>query len=396
MIKRIRSLIGQAFRAETKSLAVPDDSLFQIFLGITNESALRVPAVAAAVRCIAETVATLPLMVNAIGPDGTRTPVPYGHPVQALLSGDWNPWTSNFSGLLGVTTDALCSDLGGLAFVNRVDGQPVELLHMRIGTWSVQYDVSTFEPFYRIGDQPVDVSDVVHIRSSLQQCPLTLAREAICLARVLETHATNLFTNGGKPSGILSLKGSVNPDSISKIRDAWNAAHGGGKSGGTAIVGSEATYSQLTLSSVDAQFQEMRQFQILEIARAFRVPPHMLFELGRATWANTESMGLEFLSYSLTPWLMQWEAALRRALFAPEQRAQFEICFETDDLTRADLGARATAYANLINSRVLNPNEARSWEDLPPYTDGDSFINPAITPTSAPLKAPNQGADGTS
>jgi HK97 family phage portal protein len=382
------------FRTEQKStLAVPDDALFQIFNGaVTVDQALKVPAIACAVRTISEILSTLPIVVNQINADGTRTPVPADHPVQALLSGDWNGWTSNSLGLCQVTADALISDLGGLVYVNRVNGVPAELIHYRTGTWFCQRDVATGEPQYRIGDNPVSVDDVINIQSPLRRSPLTLAREAICLAAVLETYATKLFTNGGKPSGVLSLKGSASADAIANIRTAWQAAHGNGKSGGTAIVGSEATYSQLTLSSVDAQFQEMRSFQIWEIARMFRLPPHMLYDLGRATWANTASMGLEFLSYTLRPWLDQWEAALRRALFAPEDRPRYEVCFQTDDLTQADISARAVAYASLIASRVVNPNEVRAWEGLPPYAAGNEFINPAITPNTPPKSVSDNNA----
>src|SRR5262249_52282515 len=157
-------------------------------------------------------------------------------------------------------------------------------------------------------------------------------------------------------------KSIANPDTIAKIRDAWNLAHGGDKSGGTAIVGSDASYTTLTLNSVDAQFLELRNHQIQEIVRAFRVPPHMLYDLGRATWSNSEQMGLEFLSYSIQPWLDALRAALRRALFTEDERRQgYCIEFDTDDLTRADIGARAQAYSSLIASRVLNPNEARAW-----------------------------------
>jgi HK97 family phage portal protein len=373
------------FRLDTKAtLSAPDLALIDIFTGGTVDG-LKVPAVACAVRVISEAVATLPLTINAIGADGTRTP-DTSHPAYPLLTGDWNAWTSVFDGLLAVTVDALTHDQGGFAFVNRVNGRPVEIIRYRPGTWFVTYDVATDEPTYRIGTEQVDPNDVIHIRSfgATHRCPVSLAREAICLALAMEGHATRLFTNGGRPSGVLSLKGQVNSDTVGKIRDAWNLAHGNGKSGGTAIVGSEATYSQLTLNSVDAQFLELRQFQIGEICRAFRIPPQMLFELGRATWANSEQMALEFLSYTLQPWLDNWESAFRRALLSPEERSSYDICFDTDDLTRADLSARAVAYNSLIASRVLNPNEARAWEGLPPYDGGDQFVNPNIT-----VPAPN-------
>lgn len=380
------------FRVEAKSLSTPDACLLEIFgaggatasgVAVTADTALKVPAVACAVRLISEAIATLPLTVQSVASDGTRAPVT-DHPAALLLNGDWNAWTSTFDGLLSITIDALTNDAGGLAWVNKIDGVPVEIIRYRPGTWSVQYDPLSSEPTFRLGDAILDIADVIHLRGfgPIHRCPLSLAREAIGLALALESYGAKLFGNGAKPSGVLSLKGAVNPEAIGRIRDAWNLAHGAGRSGGTAIVGSEATYSQLTLSSVDAQFLEMRNFQILEIGRAFRVPPTMMGDLGRATWSNSEQMGKEFLSYCLQPWLDQWEAALHRALFAPDERAKYAVCFDTDDLTRADIGARAVAYNSLIASRIINPNEARKWEGLPAYADGDKFINPNITSTN--------------
>lgn len=164
---------------------------------------------------------------------------------------------------------------------------------------------------------------------------------------------------------------------VRKVRDAWRATHEGEDAGGrTAILFDGASFQPFTFASTDAQFLENRTFQILEIARAFRVPPSMLFELDRATWSNTEQLGREFLTYTLEPWLKALEGALRRALFLPEDRPRFRVRLDRDDLTRANLATRATAINSLIASRVLNPNEGRAWLDLPPYAGGEQYANP--------------------
>lgn len=381
-------------RIERKSsFASPDAALLEMFgctptaagVTVTVESALRVPAVQCAIRVVSEAVATLPAYVSQeVSGEYVRKPE---HPAQALLSSEWNGWTSAYEGLLSMVIDAQCRDEGALAWVNRVGGKPVEIIRYAPGVVSVLYDTATGEPSYRIGAGPLNPADIIHVRplGPLCRAPLTLAREAIGLAIVMALHASKLFANGARPSGVLALKGNASADTITKIREAWQLAHGGDKSGGTAIVGSEASYQQLTLTSVDSQFLELRTFQIQEIARAFRVPPHMLFDLGRATWSNSEQMGLEFLSYTLQPWLDNIKGALRRALFTAEERAAgYCVEFETDDLTRADIGARAVAYSSLVSSRVFNPNEIRRWEGAAPYKGGDEFVNPHTTP-----KVPN-------
>lgn len=374
---------------ESKSLSAPSASLLEIFGASTDTAAgvavspavaLRCPAVLAAIRVISEAVATLPVRVVDV-----VTQQPVQHPAQALLAGDWNAWTTSYEGMVALVVDALSQDRGGIAWINRVGGRPIEMIRFNPSTITVEYNDVTGEPRYSIstasGSRPLEAADIVHLDPfrALGRCPLTLAREAIGLALTMEAHAGRLFGNGARPSGVLTVKGSMTADAITKIREAWTLAHGPGKSGGTAVVGSDATYTALTMTSVDSQFQELRTFQLQEIARAFRVPPHMLYDLGRATWGNSEQMGLEFLSYTLQPWLDAIKGALQRALFTPDERQTLAIEFDTDDLTRADIGARAQAYSSLISARVLNPNEARRWEGLPAYEGGDAFSNPHIT-----------------
>jgi HK97 family phage portal protein len=269
-----------------------------------------------------------------------------------------------------------------LAWVNRVDGKPAEIIYYRDNAITVEYK-DTGEPTYRLSGAVVPSADIIHLRGPFSKSPLNLAAEAIGLAHRMETHAAKLFTNGARPAGVLQFpQGSKLGDAaLAKIKAGWNAAFGGSANGsGTAITWDGAEWKPLTFSSVDAQFQELRIFQVQEIARAFRVPPGMLYEMSRQTWANMTQATREFLVFSLEPWLRALEAALTRALIAPGDRKSFRIWFERDDLTRADLGERATAYSSLITARVINPNEARDWEGLPPYTEGNTFANPAITP----------------
>ncbi|MCC0067099.1 MAG: phage portal protein [Rhodovulum sp.] len=288
----------------------------------------------------------------------------------------------------------MVSDNGGTAYVNRTgDGRIIELVRYNRGIVTVERDQETAEPTFRIADRVIPTQDALHLRSPLGRAPLSLAREAIGVAIILERHAARLFARGARPSGVLSFVNGMKEEAIRKTRAAWQSAHEGEDAGGkTAVLHDGATFTPLTLTSTDAQFLELRKFQILEIARAFRVPPSMLFELDRATWSNSEQMGREFLTYCLEPWLIALESAMRRALFLPEERERFVIRFDRDDLTRADLTARATAINSLIASRVISPNEGRAWIGLAPREGGDAFQNPNITPEK-PAPAEKEPAD---
>lgn len=345
--------------------------------GISAATALTVPAVAAAVRVISEAAASLDIRI--IRTDGDSQADDNKHPVAKLLHGDVNDWTSGYEFIRDLVAEALTRDAGGIAWVNRVEGKPAEIIHYDPAVASVEY-ADTREPKYRLGNRPVPASDIIHLRGPFSRCPLTLAREAIATAHVMEAHASRLFKNGARPGGVIEFPKGLGDEGLKKMKAAWRAAHEGSENTGkTAILWDGAQFKAMSLNSVDSQFLELRKFQIIEIARAFRVPPSMLFELDRATWSNSEQMGFEFLTYTLEPWLLALEATLSRALFTPEERENYRILFDRDDLTRASLTERATAISSLISARVLNPNEGRDWIDLAPYEGGNEFANPHIT-----------------
>lgn len=143
-----------------------------------------------------------------------------------------------------------------------------------------------------------------------------------------------------------------------------------------------AKYEPISASLADNEFVSLWQHSVVEIARLLGVPPHLLFEMGRATWGNAGEMGGMFLTFALTRWLTSWVGEIRLKLLTPDERQTHYAEFETNALLRTDLSARATAYSQLIAARVINPNEARARENLPPYGGGDQFLNPNVTVTT--------------
>ncbi|TVR11935.1 MAG: phage portal protein [Salinarimonadaceae bacterium] len=392
MFKHIASLFAKSW-----SLATPGEKLLEIFgaspstssgVAITPETALRVPSVACAVRTIAESVAQLPVHLYRRDEQTGAKARATDHPAYALIHDDANEWTSAYELKLAIMVDALVRG-NGYAFVNRVGGEPREIIRLDPGT--VRVDLSMGAPRYFVrqasGEREIAREDVIHIRAlsldgAIGKSPVNLAAEAIGIALAQEGHAGRIFGNGGRPSGVLKAPGKLSAQAADRLRQRWGDVHAGGASGKTAVLEEGMDFVPLTFTSVDLQFLELRSFQVIEIARAFRVPPHLLFELGRATWANSEEMGRVFLTYTLMPWLKQWEGALRRALFTREERSTHFAEFLVDDFARADLESRASAYSSLIAARVLNPNEARAMENRAPYEGGEAFINPHTMPAA--------------
>jgi HK97 family phage portal protein len=371
-------------------------------IAVSEETALRVPAVAAAIRTISEAAASLDCMVVEIAADGTETPAP-NHPAHALVASIANDWTSSFELIRSLVVDALIRNDGGLAWVNWTNDRPAEIIRYRPGIIGADDDqTGSGEPSYRINGRPVPRQQIVHVRGAFDKSPVTLAREAIGTALVMERHAGRLFGRGARPGGIIRTKKSIGDDGVKRMLAGWKAAHeGSDNSGKTAVLWDDAEWQQLTLNSVDAQFQQLRQFQLQEIARAFNIPASMLGDLSRATWSNSAEMQRQFLLLCLEPWLKALESAFRRALFLPDDRARYAVRFDRDDFSNVDLGARATAINSLIASRAINPNEAREWlGGLPPYEGGNEFANPntgASQPEtgvqSTPVSQPDEEAD---
>lgn len=343
---------------------------------------MRVPAVNAAVRVIAESVASLP--VNILKLDGDSKTAARDHPVFRLIHYQPNEWQSSFDLRLQLQLDALLTG-NGYAFVNRIGGVPRELIRVPPGTVTVEYDTDTGEPFYTVRDatnrtRTIRHRDMIHIRAVSVDgisgtAPIQHAREAIGLALAMEQHASSLMGKGARPGGILKIKNRLDDKTMERFKQNWqNFVGGSANSGRTAVLDFDADFTPMTFSSVDLQFIELRKFQIEEISRAFRVPPHLLSELGRATWGNSVEMNRSFLDSTLMPWLLQWQGVLNRTLFTPEERLAYSVEFDTSALTRANLQARTEAYSAAVGGPWMTPNEARALENRAPIEGGDKLI----------------------
>jgi HK97 family phage portal protein len=382
---------------ETKApsgTSVPDEWMFELFGGgvvadyaVTGAQALEVPAVASAISLISGSIASLGMIVERR--EGDAWVPALDHPTALLLEDAPNDWSDTYTLVRDLVASALTCNEGGLAFANKRDGEVVELIHYEKGTFTVDYSTDgRSEPSYRIGNRLVGASEVVHLRGPFTKCPLVLASGAIGVAHKMERHAGSFFSQMARPGGVITSPKALGDDGVKRMLKGWKAAHeGGGKAGKTAILWDGATWAQMTMTSVDAQFLETWRHAINEIGRHFRVPPGALYDFERQTWSNMESAQKEWLA-GLEFWLRPLEGAMRRALFSAEERGTHRIRFDRDDFTAVDLTARATAVSSLIASRVINPNEARDWLGMGPRDGGAEFANPHTGASQAGAAAP--------
>jgi HK97 family phage portal protein len=354
-------------------------------------TAMRCVPVFAGARIRCETLGSLPIHLYQRDAEGNKTKA-VDHPLYRLLHDRPNAWTSATDFIEEIEQDTIAHG-AGYALANRSGGEIAELIRLNPTSVSVEYDQVTMEPFYRLtlankAQRLYPWQDILHVKacgglSAIRQCAA-----AIGLALAMEEHAGNLFGNGARPSGVLTVQKTLGDTAFNILAESWKNIHqkGGSNAGGTAILEQGTTFIPLTFNSVDLQFQELRMFQTIEIARALGVPPTLLFDFSRATWANAEEMSQAFATFTLLPRTKLWEGAIAR-LLSPEEQASYFAEFNVDALVRADLAQRFSAYASAIAARIINPNEARARENMAPYDGGDEFLNPNIS-ESPPIAPP--------
>ncbi len=391
---------------DKKSVTLIDPLALEIFgvmptisgASVTPATALRVPSVYSAIALIAGAIGSLPAKVFISEPSGKRTA--HNHPAYRLVHREANDWTSAGELRARLTADALLYNQGGFAYANRVNGRVVEFIRLDPASVTVKADAMTGEPVYEVRDgnrvRVYPYTDILHIRAPLDLAPINAGREAIALATVLEQHAARLFAGGARPSSVIEKDNKFGGSdggvgaigNIKKMYRAWRT----NESTEPLILDDGLKYKTVSMTSTDAQFLEMRLEQVREIARVFRVPPHLLFELSRATWSNAEEMFQSFLTLTLRSWLDAWEWAYARVLLSPEEReAGTYVEFVVDDLLTANAATRATVYAQFRSMGAMTANEVRAGLNLAPLPDGNTLSNPNITPGSpdndnAPVK----------
>ncbi len=361
-------------------------------IAVSPVKALQCAPVARAVAVRSETLGVLPLHLYRRLADGGKERA--DHPLADLLSNRPNGWTSAPQFLMEMERDTLLNDSGAFAVANRVDGGRIhELIRLPPDKVTVETDFSG-EPRYLVsqkggGRRAYPWQDILHIPNIGGVSPIKQAREAIGLCVAMQGHAARIFANGGRPSGILKSPKKLSDPILVRLKESWSKAHSGEASGGTAILEEGMDFSPLTFNSVDLQFHELRGFQVTEVSRATGVPPTLIFDLGRATWANAAEMAQAFLTFTLLARLKLWCGAVSR-LLTPEEQRELVPEFVVDGIVMADIEKRFAAYASAVSSRVLNPNEVRAMENRPPYAGGDKFENPNTT-SGAPSLSPRRG-----
>jgi HK97 family phage portal protein len=374
---------------------------------VNEWTALNISAVWAAVTLIAGSVGALPLILyRRTGTDGKER---YDeHYLYELLHDQPNPEMTAMVFRETLQGHALTWGNGYAEIERDQSGRAMAL-------WPITPDRVT--PYresngalrYRIGanyyaESPVpaaelDAADVLHIPGLgydglCGYSVISKARNALGLTMATESFGSQFFGNGTRPGGVLQHKGRLSPDAHERLRTDFEAHYSGPNRHRPAVLEEGMTWQQIGIPPDDAQFLNTRQFQVVEVARWFNVPPHKLRDLSRATYSNIESQAIEFVVDTLTPWLVRWEQECNRKLIRPLERHQQFVKHSVNALLRGDIASRFSAYAVGRQWGWLSANDIRRLEDENPIgAKGDVYLEPSnmmpATPTPRPEATPS-------
>lgn len=356
---------------------------------VTEKTAMQMTAVYACVRILSEAVAGLPLHLYKYNDSGGKSKA-IEHPLYRLLHDEPNPEMSSFVFRETLMTHLL---LWGNAYAQVLRNGKGEVLGLyplmpnkmtvsrdEKGQLYYAYQVSQEE---NLKSKSVNVilkpSEVLHIPGLgfdglVGYSPIAMAKNAIGLGIATEEYGSKFFANGAAPSGVLEHPGTIKDPS--KIRESWQATFGGSvNSNKVAVLEEGMKYSPISISPDQAQFLETRKFQINEIARIFRVPPHMVGDLEKSSFSNIEQQSLEFVKYTLDPWVVRWEQSISRALFSEDEKKTYFVKFNVEGLLRGDYQSRMNGYAIARQNGWMSANDIRELEqlDLIPEDEGGNL-----------------------
>lgn len=203
------------------------------------------------------------------------------------------------------------------------------------------------------------------------------AQQAIELSLATEQFGTEFFLNGTNVGAVATHPGTLTDTAYERLSKSLREKYEGlGKAHRLMLLEEGMTFSKNTIPPNDAQFLETRKFQILEIARLFRVPPHMLADLERATFSNIEQQGIDFIIHAVRPWLIRWEQTINWKLFSEKDQKKYFGEFLVEGFLRGDTQARAAFYKEMFNIGVYSQNDIREKENDNPIEGGDRYFVP--------------------
>ena len=391
-------ILSGLFRSRDKPQNRTAGSSYTFFMGgttsgkaVTERSAMQMTAVYSCVRILAEALAGLPLHLYRYTETGGKEKAT-DHPLYHLLHDEPNPEMSSFVFRETLMTHLLLWGNAYAQIIRNGKGEVIALYPLMPNRMTVDRDQNG-HLYYRYRTTSDDAptmegscvtlppSQVLHIPGLgfdgvVGYSPIAMAKNAIGMAIACEEYGAKFFANGAQPGGVLEHPGTIKDPQ--RVRESWQNTFGGsGNANKIAVLEEGMKYTPISISPEQAQFLETRKFQINEIARIFRVPPHMVGDLEKSSFSNIEQQSLEFVKYTLDPWVVRWEQTLFRALFTDSEKKEYFFKFNLEGLLRGDYATRMSGYATARQNGWLSANDIRELENLdriPAEDGGDLYL----------------------
>jgi len=368
---------------------------------VDHEVALNYASVWACVRVISETVAQLPWKTYQKTARGKKEAT--SHPVSWLLHTQPNPETTAFRFKRSAVAHALVWGNAYAEIERDASGRPLWLWPIHPSRVKVERGAEG-EIVYRVAPKDggaetiLPAADVLHFRGLgdddiIGTSVVAKAKQSIGLGLAMEKFGSSFFGNGTHMGGTLTHPGKLSPEARKNLEESIKQRAGGDNTLRTLVLEEGMKFERLGVPPEDAQFLESRQFQVLEIARWFRVPPHKLYDLSRATWNNIEHMAIEFVTDTVVPWTCNLEEEVNTKLFGRKQAGTYYSKFLLAALLRGDTSSRFTAYATGRQWGWLSVNDIRELEEMNPIAGGSQYLVPSNMTT--PKKLEEAPAPGT-
>lgn len=367
-------------------------------LSVTTETAMRVGAVYSCVLVLSQSVAQLPLHLyreNAGEKEkATKNNLYY------LVHDQPNEWMTSYEMKQLVMAHLLLRGNSVWLKTRGTRGDVREIIPIHPDRVAEIEQDDQYRLFYKIrrpdgGGGQIDTipsSSVIHFRGISTNGftgvnPIQYAREMIGLSMATEKHGAKLFSTGARLGGILTHPSKISKPAADRLIESFNSAYSGVENAHkTALIEEGMKWDKVTMTAEDSQFLDTRKYQRSEIAGFFRVPPHMIGDLEKATFSNIEHQDLGFVKHSLTPWLVSTEQTLKKDLLSDEEKKDHYFKFNVGGLLRGDTKSRYEAFGIGIDKEFMNPNEVRGLEDMSPYPGGDEYRTRTSTVKDTPEK----------
>lgn len=341
-----------------------------------DHGALTFTPVFAGIRAISETVASFPCVVYRKRGEGRERDTE--NPVYKLLHDRPNESQIPFT-FWDVIVKRMIRRGNAYVYIVRDNGGRIAALQLLENARVTVKVVSGKNTYIYGGKYAIDPADLLHFigftNTGLIGVPLLqYAQQTLALGMAAEKYGLKYFTEGESAGGTIELNGVPTPDQLKIIKESWAQRHSGENGRhGTAII-PNGKYSATGNSNEASQFLETRKFEVIEVCRLLRIPPHIIQDLERATFTNIEAQGREFLQFCIRPWLKRIEGELNGKLFVDDPDCYAE--FLADDLLRADTQTRYAAYHTARTDGWMSVNDIRRMENLPPIDGGDQYLTP--------------------